>query len=131
MPSRGTFATPRSWKLSKEARRSRRSQFRASPSRSSKDGLRRKNVPQLPLRSDNARDGRWFVTGYEAELAKAAEESRHKSVKCVVWDLDNTIWQGVLLEDRNVTLRPEAVKILQQLDSRGILHSIASRNDHE
>ena len=23
-----------------------------------------------------------------------------KDVKCVVWDLDNTLWQGVLLEDK-------------------------------
>jgi FkbH-like protein len=51
------------------------------------------------------------------------------SVKCVVWDLDNTIWNGVLLEDAAVTLRPLIRPVLQQLDARGILHSIASRND--
>ncbi|MDQ4070185.1 MAG: HAD-IIIC family phosphatase, partial [Actinomycetota bacterium] len=50
-------------------------------------------------------------------------------VKCVVWDLDGTLWQGVLLEDRAVSLRAEVVALIRSLDQRGILHSIASRND--
>ena len=52
------------------------------------------------------------------------------TIKCVVWDLDNTLWDGVLLEDDDVTLRPAAVEAIRALDERGILHSIASRNDH-
>lgn len=52
------------------------------------------------------------------------------SIKCVVWDLDNTVWDGILLEDPEVHLRPHVVEILKTLDERGILHSIASRNDH-
>ncbi|MET9499265.1 HAD-IIIC family phosphatase [Streptomyces sp. NPDC006552] len=54
-----------------------------------------------------------------------------KTVKCVVWDLDNTVWDGVLLEDGDVTLRPGAVEAIRTLDERGILHSVASRNDHD
>jgi FkbH-like protein len=50
-------------------------------------------------------------------------------VKCVIWDLDNTVWEGVLLEDSQVRLRPEVLDVLRTLDRRGILHSIASRND--
>lgn len=52
-----------------------------------------------------------------------------KTVKCVVWDLDNTLWDGILLEDTSVTLRPEAREVIEALDARGILHSVASRND--
>src|SRR5436305_4815962 len=52
------------------------------------------------------------------------------AVKCVVWDLDNTVWDGILLEDPEVRLRPHVVHLLKTLDERGILHSIASRNDH-
>ena len=52
------------------------------------------------------------------------------AVKCVVWDLDNTIWDGILLEDSEVRLRPAIPHILKTLDERGILQSIASRNDH-
>src|SRR5262245_27024735 len=54
-------------------------------------------------------------------------------VKCVVWDLDNTLWDGTLVEDGidGVRLRQEVVSVISELDNRGVLHSIASRNDHE
>lgn len=58
-------------------------------------------------------------------------KAKPKSVKCVVWDLDDTLWDGILLEDPEVALRPAAVELLRTLDERGILHSIASRNDPE
>ncbi|HYN20798.1 MAG TPA: HAD-IIIC family phosphatase [Thermoanaerobaculia bacterium] len=60
-----------------------------------------------------------------------AKKKEKQSIKCVVWDLDNTIWDGILLEDAEVQLRPQVVQILKTLDQRGILHSIASRNDPE
>lgn len=50
-------------------------------------------------------------------------------IKCVVWDLDETLWSGILLEDPCVALKPGVVDVLRTLDRRGILHSIASRND--
>jgi FkbH-like protein len=52
-------------------------------------------------------------------------------IKCVVWDLDGTIWNGVLLEGDTVQLRSDIVNIIQTLDQRGILQSIASKNDHD
>jgi len=52
-------------------------------------------------------------------------------VKCIVWDLDNTIWNGVLIQDNNVEIRDNIVKIIKELDNRGILQSIASKNDYE
>lgn len=52
------------------------------------------------------------------------------AVKCIVWDLDDTVWDGILLEDGDVELRPEVARTIRALDERGILHSIASRNDH-
>jgi FkbH-like protein len=61
----------------------------------------------------------------------ALSQSKASTVKCVVWDLDNTLWEGILLEDPQVRLRPEVVAIIQTLDQRGILNSIASRNDHD
>jgi FkbH-like protein len=52
-----------------------------------------------------------------------------KFIKCVVWDLDNTLWHGVLLEDEKVSLRENIVNLVKTLDSRGILQSIASKNE--
>ncbi|MFC8722860.1 HAD-IIIC family phosphatase [Kitasatospora sp. NPDC057198] len=52
-------------------------------------------------------------------------------VKCLVWDLDNTVWDGTLLEDPNVELFPGIRDTIVELDSRGVLHSVSSKNDHD
>ncbi|MCE5167970.1 HAD-IIIC family phosphatase [Paenibacillus profundus] len=62
-------------------------------------------------------------------MDKATEKA--KEIKCIVWDLDHTMWDGILLESGEVMLKPHMRDILAELDSRGILHSIASRNDAE
>jgi methoxymalonate biosynthesis protein len=54
-----------------------------------------------------------------------------KLVKCLVWDLDNTLWNGTLLEDPDVQLFPGVRDLIVLLDSRGILQSIASKNDYD
>ncbi|WP_340539831.1 HAD-IIIC family phosphatase [Nocardioides sp. GXZ039] len=54
---------------------------------------------------------------------------RQGRIKCVVWDLDHTLWDGVLLEDDDVVLRTELVERIRLLDSWGVLHTIASKND--
>jgi len=63
----------------------------------------------------------------EAPVAKASE----KKIKCVVWDLDHTVWDGVLIEDgmEKVKLKPGIDGVIQSLDARGILNSIASKNN--
>lgn len=53
------------------------------------------------------------------------------TVKCLVWDLDNTLWNGVLLEDGEVHLREEIRRVIVGLDERGILQAVVSRNDHD
>lgn len=54
-----------------------------------------------------------------------------KKIKCLVWDLDNTLWDGILLEDSNVVLKNGIVDIIKELDCRGILLSISSKNDRD
>ena len=49
----------------------------------------------------------------------------------MIWDLDNTIWEGTLLEDNEVVLKPEINKIIKRFDNLGILQSIASKNIYE
>jgi FkbH-like protein len=68
-----------------------------------------------------------FVQEMDAELAKRGR------IKCIVWDLDNTLWDGILVEDGldRLTLKPGIPEILRTLDERGILHSIASKNDYD
>lgn len=57
--------------------------------------------------------------------------AKSKDIKCVVWDLDNTIWEGTLSEEDDVRLKPGIREIIGELDNRGILHSIASKNNHD
>ncbi len=54
-----------------------------------------------------------------------------QKIKCIVWDLDNTLWDGVLLEDGEVQLKPGIKTIIEELDQRGILQSISSKNDYK
>lgn len=55
-------------------------------------------------------------------------ETENKA-KCLVWDLDQTLWSGILLEGDAVALRPGVREAIVELDRRGILQSIASQND--
>ena len=50
-------------------------------------------------------------------------------IKCLVWDLDNTLWSGVLAEGDDCRIRPGLRQVLKEADSRGILLSIASANE--
>ncbi len=60
----------------------------------------------------------------------ASGKGKDHKIKCLVWDLDNTLWRGTLLEDQEVTPHPDARALIRTLDDRGILQSIASKNDH-
>jgi len=66
-------------------------------------------------------------------VTKAMDQqpAKNNTIKCVVWDLDQTLWEGVLLEDDRVSLRSNIPDIIKTLDSRGIVQSIASKNDPE
>lgn len=69
-----------------------------------------------------------FVKGRPA----AAEQPAAK-VKCVVWDLDNTLWNGTLIETDDpaaLALNPGIREVVEALDQRGILQSVASKNDY-
>ena len=64
-------------------------------------------------------------------LSPPAQAAPAALAKVVVWDLDETLWTGILAEDGadGVTPRPEAVAAVRALDARGVLQSVASKND--
>lgn len=68
------------------------------------------------------------MIGIKSKQASRVQDDK-KVIKCVVWDLDNTLWDGVLLEDDYIALRTLVVDIIKTLDSRGILQSLASKNE--
>ena len=75
-----------------------------------------------------------FVTLKKQELKRINEEFKievkpeQKKIKCVAWDLDNTLWNGVLIEGK-VLLNQNIVHLIKELDSKGIVNSIVSKND--
>jgi methoxymalonate biosynthesis protein len=64
-----------------------------------------------------------------ARVTAAAGADPTTLVKCVVWDLDNTLWSGIALEQSGP---PEPVtgieEVLDTLEARGIVNAIVTRN---
>lgn len=55
-----------------------------------------------------------------------------RPIKCVVWDLDDTLWQGVAVEGDTPDIPqpdPRVLTLIAELERRGIVNSVASRND--
>ncbi|MFJ6690593.1 HAD-IIIC family phosphatase [Streptomyces sp. NPDC091294] len=50
-------------------------------------------------------------------------------VKCLVWDLDNTLWSGTILEGDDVRVADAVRDVVTGLDARGIMQSVSSKND--
>lgn len=62
-----------------------------------------------------------------------SEQASSKKAKCVVWDLDNTLWKGVFVEDgvENLKVNQSVINFVRDLDKKGILNSVASKNNPE
>lgn len=52
-------------------------------------------------------------------------------LKLIIWDLDDTLWNGTLAEGDEVTLIQSRVDAIKQLNSQGVVNSICSKNDFE
>jgi FkbH-like protein len=72
-----------------------------------------------------------FLSADLVKLRTPTEASGASAIKCLVWDLDQTLWEGVLVEGDAISLRPGVSDILKQLDERGILLSVISKNDYQ
>ncbi|MET9570489.1 HAD-IIIC family phosphatase [Streptomyces virginiae] len=83
--------------------------------------------------------GAGLLAAYAREIGHLARALRGRVRKCLVLDLDGTLWDGVLDEDgpdgiaAAGTLRGEAFgafqKCLKQLASQGVLLAVSSKND--
>ncbi|MFD7258941.1 HAD-IIIC family phosphatase [Streptomyces sp. NPDC059874] len=82
-----------------------------------------------------------LLAAYAREVAHLARAVRGATRKCLVLDLDDTLWDGVLGEEgpdgiaAAGTLRGEAFgafqKCVKQLGSQGVLLAVSSKNDRE
>ncbi len=69
-----------------------------------------------------------FVHADNKSTAKPA-----KKVKCVAWDLDNTMWKGVIGDDGKDSVIPseQAVDLVKKLDDMGVIQTIVSKNEFD
>ncbi len=70
-----------------------------------------------------------FVQGHPL-----VQETPAPTVKCMVWDLDNTLWDGTLIETEDpdtLGLKPGILETVRALDEKGVLQSIASKNEFD
>ena len=52
-----------------------------------------------------------------------------EEVKCIIWDLDETLWEGTLEENDNVVLSPGTRSLIEIIDGCGVIQTICSKND--
>ncbi|TYA69834.1 HAD-IIIC family phosphatase [Seonamhaeicola marinus] len=73
------------------------------------------------------------ITEFVKLNSRAVSNTKADKVKCVVWDLDNTVWEGTLVENgkENLKLKEGIVDILTQLEERGVINSISSKNNYD
>jgi len=66
-------------------------------------------------------------------IPESKTEPKPRKVKCVVWDLDNTLWDGILVEDgaEKLALKTGIRQVIEEIDHRGILQSVASKNNYD
>ena len=69
----------------------------------------------------------------EAFAETVSEPTDLPKIKCVVFDLDNTLWTGVIGDDgaEGVDTREEALELISELDRRGIICAVASKNEFD
>ncbi|MGH7932175.1 MAG: HAD-IIIC family phosphatase [Candidatus Binataceae bacterium] len=104
-----------------------RHEFEASAFRRIADRGLPFKITMVPEADNNAR--LVFLTADLVKFKQGKVAARKTQIKCVVWDLDNTLWNGTLVEGDDVVLRNGVAELLKYLDERGVLVSIASKND--
>ena len=52
-------------------------------------------------------------------------------VKLIIWDLDDTLWEGTLAEGDDLHLSDFRADVIQALNKHGIVNAICSKNDFE
>ncbi|MGN7295216.1 HAD-IIIC family phosphatase [Rhizobium sp. SAFR-030] len=64
-------------------------------------------------------------------IRRDAAPNVEKSVKLVIWDLDDTLWSGTLDDEDALVLYDRRVEALRRLNRSGVVSAICSKNDFE
>jgi len=90
-------------------------------------------VPNFENTSELTVSAYFGFLGFVKDDEISLQESQLKQIKIVAWDLDNTVWKGILVEDgaEQLQLMPKIKHIMQELDKRGIVNSVISKNNYD
>jgi FkbH-like protein len=55
----------------------------------------------------------------------------NQKIKLVIWDLDDTLWKGILAEGDDIVSYTSRFEIVRELNRRGIVSAIVSKNEFE
>lgn len=89
---------------------------------------------RVSLTPNNLTDDDFIFFGLIEFVKSSPEIIRLKKIfKCIIFDLDNTLWQGTLVESKEtgISVPEDYINILRKLDDAGIILSIASKNNEE
>ncbi len=56
------------------------------------------------------------------------ESPQSIKIKAIIWDLDDTLWQGSLAEGDTLEIDRKLVELIPELDRSGIIQSVSSKN---
>ncbi|MDO1582200.1 HAD-IIIC family phosphatase [Rhizobium oryzicola] len=79
----------------------------------------------------------YFLHGVTAALPLPAtkqpqsREELAKSIKAIIWDLDDTLWDGTLDDVGDIKLKEFRVEAIRRLNGHGLISAICSKNDFE
>jgi FkbH-like protein len=90
-------------------------------------------IEVYPENNINAEMTIYFFGLVKLHPSSGRDKNESKKLKCVVWDLDNTLWNGILIESdpSQICLRDGVLRTIKNLDERGIVQSIASKNNED
>ena len=74
-----------------------------------------------------------YLNFIQMDVSVAIPTCPSAKVKVVAWDLDNTLWNGILSEDgeEKLLINQSALNLIKAFDERGILNTICSKNDYD
>ncbi len=75
--------------------------------------------------------GAHAAAGIRQPKKKTLDEDVAKSIKLVIWDLDDTLWKGTLDDADAITVHESRVEAIRRLNGSGVVSAICSKNDFE
>lgn len=70
----------------------------------------------------------WYA--HQTDRGERTPDKAFKA-KLVIWDLDDTLWQGTLADGHELVLDEQRADYVRALNRHGIVSAICSKNDHE